>query len=90
MKSSNAELVAQLEEAIAGLLFPTENYYRFKTFVCEVAEQGLTLDKILQSAGIINYVKIDDFLQIDTLVKACWMPQLSLMHSGAADADLAQ
>ncbi len=69
MKSSNAELVAQLEEATAGLLFPTENYYCFKTFVWEVAEE-LTLEKLLQSAGIVKRVEIDDFLQFISLAEA--------------------
>lgn len=64
MKPSNAELVAQLQAATEGLLFPSENEYPFKTFVFEVESQGdFTVENFLQTAGFMKPVNLDDFLQ---------------------------
>ena len=40
MKPTNVELVAELEQAVDGLLYPSESDYPFGTVVWEVTEQG--------------------------------------------------
>jgi hypothetical protein len=65
MKTSNAELIAQLQSATEELLFASENSYPFKTFVFEVANQAdFTVENLLQTGGFMTPVNLDDFFQL--------------------------
>lgn len=71
MKPRNAELVAHLEELTNGLFFKrSATDLPFQTFVWEVTENGeLSLEKLLQSVGIISPIGMTEFIEFISLVE---------------------